>query len=166
MASAMLWPCSAERIFIISRLSRSAERSKRYFHRWGRSRERQLFGEQTLSVRSRWSRPAPPKGELFAISRSVEQNLPLSGEVASRSDDGEGLPAFPQRRRFRRKQALQMQLTVTTPPVKMQSRSVRRRSGFALLKIFFPLFMRRATRSAFKSFYRASRLWLYSSMET
>ena len=93
MASAMLWPCSAERIFIISRLSRSAERSKRYFHRWGRSREQQLFGEQTLSVRSRWSRPAPPKGELFAISRSVEQNLPLSGEVASRSDDGEGLPA-------------------------------------------------------------------------
>ena len=71
-----------------------------------------------------------------------------------------------QRRRSRRKQALQMPLTVTTPPVKMQSRSVRRRSGFALLKIFFPLFMRRATRSAFKSFYRASRLWLYSSMET
>ena len=165
MASAMLWPCSAERIFIISRLSRSAERSKRYFHRWGRSRERQLFGEQTLSVRSRWSRPAPPKGELFAISRSVEQNLPLSGEVASRSDDGEGLPA-PRSAALSQKAALQMQLTVTTPPVKMQSRSVRRRSGFALLKIFFPLFMRRTTRSAFKSFYRASRLALYSSMET
>ena len=34
--------------------------------------------------------PAPPKGELFGIFRQVEQNLPLSGEVASRSDDGEG----------------------------------------------------------------------------
>ena len=33
---------------------------------------------------------APPKGELFGIFRQVEQNLPLSGEVASRSDDGEG----------------------------------------------------------------------------
>ena len=37
-----------------------------------------------------------------------------------------------------------------TPPVKMQSRSVRRRSGFALLKIIFPLFMRRAARRAFQ----------------
>ena len=37
-----------------------------------------------------------------------------------------------------------------TPPVKMQSRSVRRRSGFALLKIIFPLMMRRAQRSAFQ----------------
>ena len=35
-------------------------------------------------------------------------------------------PAAP---RFRRKQALQMQLTVTTPPVKMEQRSVRRRSA-------------------------------------
>ena len=37
-----------------------------------------------------------------------------------------------------------------TPPVKMQSRSVRRRSGFALLKIIFPLFMRKAARRAFQ----------------
>ena len=36
------------------------------------------------------------------------------------------------------------------PPVKMQSRSVRRRSGFALLKIIFPLFMRKAARRAFQ----------------
>ena len=47
-------------------------------------------GERTLSVRSRWSRPAPPKGELFGIFRQVEQNLPLSGEVDLRSKDGEG----------------------------------------------------------------------------
>ncbi len=93
MASACALAMFSGKNIFISRLSRPAGRSKRYFHRWGRSREQQLFGEQTLSVRSRWSRPAPPKGELFAISRSVEQNLPLSGEVASRSDDGEGLPA-------------------------------------------------------------------------
>ena len=35
----------------------------------------------------------------------------------------------PQRRRFRRKQALQIPFTFTTPPVKMDCRSVRRRSG-------------------------------------
>ena len=35
----------------------------------------------------------------------------------------------PQRRRFRRKQALQMPFTFTAPPVKMDYRSVRRRSG-------------------------------------
>ena len=46
--------------------------------------------EKTLSVCSRWSQPAPPKGELFVIWRQAEQNLPLLGEVASRSDDGEG----------------------------------------------------------------------------
>ena len=43
----------------------------------------------TLSVTA-YAVPAPPKGELFAIWRQAEQNLPLSGEVASRSDDGEG----------------------------------------------------------------------------
>ena len=44
-----------------------------------------------------------------------------------------------------------MPFPATTPPVKMQCRSVRRRSGIALLKIILPLKMRRATRSAFKS---------------
>ena len=63
-------------------------------------------GERTLSVRSRWSRPAPPKGELFGIFRQVEQNLPLSGEVDLRSKDGEGSARLrqaalpPQRRAF------------------------------------------------------------------
>ena len=44
------------------------------------------------------------------------------------------------------KAALQMLLTITTPPVKMQCRSVRRRSGIALLKIILPLIMARAQR--------------------
>ena len=162
-------------------------------------------GERTLSVRSRWSRPAPPKGELFGIFRQVEQNLPLSGEVDLRSKDGEGLARLrqaalpPQRRAFAESGAADdypfrhrlrrchtppfvaarhlppagegfsgggkvsgstQRLPLggagalapegATPPVKMQSRSVRRRSGFALLKIIFPLFMRRAARRAFQ----------------
>ena len=35
MASAVLWPCSAERLFIISRLTRSAERVRRFFSQEG-----------------------------------------------------------------------------------------------------------------------------------
>ena len=42
MRSALLCASSAERIFIISRLSRSAERSKRYFHGRGRNGKRHL----------------------------------------------------------------------------------------------------------------------------
>ena len=162
-------------------------------------------GERTLSVRFRWSRPAPPKGELFGIFRQVEQNLPLSGEVDLRSKDGEGSARLrqaalpPQRRAFAESGAADdypfrhrlrrchnppfvaarhlppagegfsgggkvsgstQRLPLggagalapegVTPPVKMQSRSVRRRSGFALLKIIFPLFMRKAARRAFQ----------------
>ena len=179
-------------------------------------------GERTLSVRSRWSRPAPlfvtysdifprsggslsSQGELFGIFRQVEQNLPLSGEVDLRSKDGEGSARLrqaalpPQRRAFAESGAADgypfrhrlrrchtppfvaarhlppagegfsgggkvcgstQRLPLggagalapegVTPPVKMQSRSVRRRSGFALLKIIFPLFMRRAARRAFQ----------------
>ena len=41
--------------------------------------------EPTLSGSLR--SPAPPKGELFAVCRSAQIKLPLSGELASRSDD-------------------------------------------------------------------------------
>ena len=41
--------------------------------------------EPTLSGSLR--SPAPPRGELFAICRSAQIKLPLSGELASRSDD-------------------------------------------------------------------------------
>ena len=48
------------------------------------------------------------------------------------------------------KAALQLPFSVMTPPVKMEHRSVRRRSGVPKYKIIFPLNMRKATRSAFK----------------
>ena len=72
--------------------------------------------KETLSVISLCSMPAPPKGELFGIFRKVEQNLPLSGEVASRSDDGEGL--LPRSAALSQKAALHLPLAFTTPPVK------------------------------------------------
>ena len=69
-----------------------------------------------------------PKGTAFSSSDKVfgsAQRLPLGGAGALAPEG-------------------------VTPPVKMQSRSVRRRSGFALLKIIFPLFMRKAARRAFQ----------------
>jgi len=103
------------------------------------------------------------QGELFGIFRQVEQNLPLSGEVDLRSKDGEGSARLrqaalpPQRRAFAESGAAddypfrhRLRRCHTPPPVQMQSRSVRRRSGFALLKIIFPLFMRKAARRAFQ----------------
>ena len=57
--------------------------------------------------------------ESFAVEPKTfpyRHNLPLSGEVASRSDDGEGTPP---RGCFRRKPARQLPLTVTFPLVKM-----------------------------------------------
>ena len=71
------------------------------------------------------------------------------GEVDLRSKDGEGEDAN-RRAALSQKAAPQMPFPATTPPVKMQYRSVRRRSGIALFKIFFPLMMRKAKRSAFK----------------
>ena len=61
---------------------------------------------------------APPKGELFGIFRQVEQNLPLSGEVASRSDDGEG--SLPRSAALSQKAALHLPFPAATPPVKME----------------------------------------------
>ena len=55
-----------------------------------------------------------------------------------------GLERSPQRGCFRRKPALQMPLSSTTLPVKMQCRTVRRLPGIALIKIILPLFMRKA----------------------
>ena len=78
MPSAALWPCSAELLFKISRLSRSAERSKRIFTGGaveGNGICSAAFCESaalrgiTLSVCSLRSQPAPPKGELLGICR-------------------------------------------------------------------------------------------------
>ena len=56
----------------------------------------------------------------------------------------------PQRGCFRRKPALQMPLSSTTLPVKMQCRTARRLPGIALIKIILPLNMARAKRKPFK----------------
>ena len=62
MRSASLCASSAERIFIISRLSRSAERSKRYFHGRGRRGKWHL---QRRFLRKRGAAGArSPMGEL------------------------------------------------------------------------------------------------------
>ena len=42
----------------------------------------QVRGKPTLSVCFRWSQPAPPKGELFAIFRSARIKLPLRGQIS------------------------------------------------------------------------------------
>ena len=68
--------------------------------------------------------------------------LPL-GEVDLRSKDGEGEDTN-RSATLSQKAARQLPFSSTTPPVKMQCRSVRRRSGIALLKIIFPLNMARA----------------------
>ena len=94
-------------IIFISRLSRSAERSKRYFHGRGRNGKRQV---QTLpsSPSQALTRQLPQRGSLWRNCTlcnltgdfpAMPRPLPL-GEVASRSDDGEGEPAAPQRRAF------------------------------------------------------------------
>ena len=53
MCSAALCTSIAEELFIISRLSRSAERSKRYFHGRGRGGKRQLLRLLPLGELSR-----------------------------------------------------------------------------------------------------------------
>ena len=74
---------------------------------------------RTLSVISLCSMPAPPKGELFGVCRSALMKLPPSGELANAvslrgfTKDQQTFPS--QRDRFRRKQALQMPFSATTP---------------------------------------------------
>ena len=63
MRSALLCASSAERIFIISRLSRSAERSKRYFHGRGRNGKRHLQ-RRFLQKRGAAGERLLPLGEL------------------------------------------------------------------------------------------------------
>ena len=53
---------------------------------------------------------------------------------------------------FRRKPALQMPLSSTTLPVKMQCRTVRRLPGIVLIKIILPLNMARAKRKPLNGF--------------
>ena len=78
---------SAERIFIISRLSRSAERSKRYFHGRGRNGKRHLQ-RRFLRKRGAADVPAPSslrdaispeRGRFCSADRQMEKSSPLRG---------------------------------------------------------------------------------------
>ena len=95
MASAALWPCSAEKLFIISRLSRSAERSKRIFTggvvkgngscsaafcESAALGERLLLSASGLNpLRLCFANPPPPKGEVLLYLPEVAEKLPLRG---------------------------------------------------------------------------------------
>ena len=68
-----LWIFSAEELFIISRLSRSAERDKRYFHEWGRKGKRQMLWERLLllcALIRRYAPPSPDRGKTNPLRRS------------------------------------------------------------------------------------------------
>ena len=69
------------------------------------------------------------------------KSRPLGEGGIAVGDDGRGAPRSAA---LSQKAALHLPFSSTTPPVKMQCRSVRRRSGIALLKIIFPLNMARA----------------------
>ena len=98
----------------------------------------------------------PPRGSLWHSGTVSGSNakLPVSPEAPSpRELARERLRGFSplkvSRKPFRsaalsQKAALQLPFFVTTPPVKMEHRSVRRRSGVPKYKIIFPLNMRKA----------------------
>ena len=104
-------------------------------------------GRQTLSVRSRWPRPAPPKGDLWI---SAGQHKKLSPRERLR-----GFSLLKAGRSFLRsaalsqKAALQMLSPSTTPLMKMGYRNARRRSDIPKFKIILPLTMPKAQRRAF-----------------
>ncbi len=86
------------------------------------------------------TRHLPPVGEGFRGGGKVSDiaiRRPL-GESGERSEP-EGVPRSAA---LSQKAALQLPFFVTTPPVKMEHRSVRRRSGVPKYKIIFPLNMR------------------------
>ena len=153
----------------------------------------------------------PPRGEGFSGGGNVSgssakcavspEPLPLGEVDANAVSRRRELALSPQRGCFRRKPALQMQLSSTTPPRENAMPDSPQAARHCAIKIILPLFMRRATRSAFKTVpalppqrhiicaqrkphvhqhtslrqhiiaagtaaHRASRFWLYSSMET
>ena len=117
-----------------------------------------MRGRKTLRQRPSPLSLAPlsssPKGRALGSPRNVSgssakcavspEPLPLGEVDANAVSRRRGLARSPQRGCFRRKPALQMSLSSTTPPVKMQCRTARRLPGIALIKIILPLVMRRA----------------------
>ena len=131
MCSAALCTSSAERIFYISRLSRPAGRSKRIFTGGvvtANGSCSAAFCESAALREASSPSQSPtvtalPKGEPLAVHAnfiSLPRPLPL-GEVASRSDDGEGEDADLVLRFLR----------------KTKHRSIRRRSGVPESNYFF-----------------------------
>ena len=134
---------SGKNIFI-SRLLRPAGRNKRYFHRWGRGGKLYLCAKA-----SPFGRGGCERSEQTERARTLTRAC-LSAGQQHKTSPLRGLERSPQRGCFRRKPALQMPLSSTTLPVKMQCRSVRRLPGIALIKIILPLNMARAKRKPFK----------------
>ncbi len=83
MPSVSLWAYSAEKLFLISRLSRSAERSKRYFHGRGRNGKRQLL------------RLLPPGGAVAQRLRGYQSAEPEKTVKRSSRRTGVNLQFFP-----------------------------------------------------------------------
>ena len=122
MASALLWPCTAERIFLFRVCCGLRAATNAIF----------------------------TGGVVAANFISVPRPLPLGEVDANAVSRRRGLARSLQRGCFRRKPALQMPLSSTTLPVKMQCRTVRRLPGIVLIKIILPLNMARAKRKPFK----------------
>ena len=77
---------------------------------------------------------------------SLPRPLPLGEVDANVVSRRRGRGCFPQCRRFRRKQALQMPLAAATSSVKKQFRNARRRFETAIIKYNFRLFARQQHR--------------------
>ena len=92
---------------------------------------------------------SPERGRFCSTYRQMPKSSPFGGAGCERSEQTERV--IPRRAALSQKAALQMPFSSTTPPVKMQCRSVRRRSGIALLKIIFPLNMARAQAEAIQN---------------
>ena len=86
MRSALLCASSAERIFIISRLSHSAECDRRFFHGWGHGGKRQV--QRLLPTEARRCDGIPlPSSPSQALPRQLSQResqaVRLNAEVLS-----------------------------------------------------------------------------------
>ena len=97
MRAASLCASSAEELFLILGQRSACGRSAVPFSRKGLRRRTASAAPagRTLSVCSLCSQPAPPEGGVFLHLTVSRAKPPPSGEVASRSDDGEGSGASP-----------------------------------------------------------------------
>ena len=111
MPSALLWAYSAENLFYNCNSGKSADFPELLFHRWGRRGKQHLqrrflrkrgaveglpvYFQHAEPSQAHIRSPAPPKGELFAVTAQfpdkmqalrMRQKLPLSGELANPKD--------------------------------------------------------------------------------